>query len=177
MAQGVWDRVEEIGAPPPSERAWVPLSHNRNRLDSKADFVTCGCVEWLEGLTLGEGEGGKVLTGPLQQPPSPRAQLLPLSLPGNPLLTRANLAPRPFPSCQPAQIVAQVPACRHRVLLQVGIFATQLPPFLPLQEPPCNLEDDEVFLGSEARPSSTQADPFRHCSVEELYELLETLGR
>uniref|UniRef100_A0A670YN88 Protein kinase domain-containing protein n=1 Tax=Pseudonaja textilis TaxID=8673 RepID=A0A670YN88_PSETE len=42
-----------------------------------------------------------------------------------------------------------------------------------IQVPPCSLEDDEVFLGTEARPS---AGPFRHCSVEELYELLETLG-
>ncbi|KAM3825225.1 death-associated protein kinase 2-like isoform 3-T3 [Vipera latastei] len=45
-----------------------------------------------------------------------------------------------------------------------------------IQGPPCSLEDDEVFVGNEARPSATQADPFRHCSVEELYELLETLG-
>ncbi|KAG8147031.1 hypothetical protein E2320_014098 [Naja naja] len=46
-----------------------------------------------------------------------------------------------------------------------------------IQVSPCSLEDDEVFLGTETRPSAAQAGPFRHCSVEELYELLETLGR
>ncbi|KAG8147029.1 hypothetical protein E2320_014098 [Naja naja] len=60
--------------------------------------------------------------------------------------------------------------------IQVGIFAPQPPPFLLPQVSPCSLEDDEVFLGTETRPSAAQAGPFRHCSVEELYELLETLG-
>ncbi|XP_063173053.1 death-associated protein kinase 2-like isoform X2 [Candoia aspera] len=49
-----------------------------------------------------------------------------------------------------------------------------------IQETPCSLEDDEVFLSTEApaspRPSTALASPFRHCSVEELYELLEQLG-
>ncbi|KAM6434456.1 death-associated protein kinase 2-like isoform 3-T3 [Liasis olivaceus] len=49
-----------------------------------------------------------------------------------------------------------------------------------IQETPCSLEDDEVFLSTEApappRPSAAPADPFRHCSVDELYDLLETLG-
>lgn len=73
----------------------------------------------------------------------------------------------------PSPLAAQVPASDA----SSGLLCHSAPHLLLLQGPPCSLEDDEVFLGNEARPSTAQADPFRHCSVEELYELLETLGR